>query len=99
MLRWRWLRPRLLVLTQWNYTNRSLYDITEAAIPIFTRRHSIQIVRLIRGTGSFDAPSGIYRCDIETVAVNNPGSESMYSMHTTDYVCNNIRTPSVISVA
>ena len=96
-----WFLPNGTILTE-------VYDITEAALPIFARRHSIQIVRLIRGTGSFDAPSGIYRCDIETVAVNNPGSESTYvgvysiggrySMHTTDYVCNNIRTPSVISV-
>ena len=31
-----------------------------------------QIVRLIRGTG--DAPSGLYRCIIETVADNDPNS-------------------------
>ena len=35
-----------------------------------------QIVRLIRGTGSGDAPSGLYRCIIETVADNGPGSPS-----------------------
>ena len=31
-----------------------------------------QIVRLIHGTGSGDAPSGLYRCTIETNAVNGP---------------------------
>ena len=31
-------------------------------------RRGPQIVRLIRGTGSGDAPSGFYRCIIETVA-------------------------------
>ena len=34
-----------------------------------------QVVRLIRGTGPGDA-SGLYRCIIETVADNDPGSPS-----------------------
>ena len=33
---------------------------------------TLLFVRLIRGTGSGDAPSGIYRCIIETNAVNGP---------------------------
>ena len=36
----------------------------------------IQLVRLIRGTGSGDVPSGLYRCIIETNAVNGPGLSS-----------------------
>ena len=37
----------------------------------------LQLVRLIRGTGRDDAPSGLYRCIIETNADNNgPGSPS-----------------------
>ena len=35
-----------------------------------------QVARLIRGTGPGDAPSGLYRCIIETVADNGPGSPS-----------------------
>ena len=35
-----------------------------------------QVVRLIRGTGPGDVPSGLYRCIIETVADNDPGSPS-----------------------
>ena len=35
-----------------------------------------QVVKLIRGTGSGDAPSGLYRCIIETVADNGPGNPS-----------------------
>ena len=33
-----------------------------------------QVARLIRGTGPGDAPSGLYRCIIETVADNDPDS-------------------------
>ena len=36
----------------------------------------IQLVSLIRGTGPGDAPSGLYRCIIETNADNGPGSPS-----------------------
>ena len=32
----------------------------------------IQLVRLILGTGPGDVPSGLYRCIIETIAVNGP---------------------------
>ena len=32
------------------------------------------VVRLIRGTGPGDVPSGLYRCIIETNAVDGPGS-------------------------
>ena len=39
--------------------------------PIVLRR-GIQLVRLVRGTGPGDIPSGIYRCIIETVAVSDP---------------------------
>ena len=35
-----------------------------------------QVARLIRGTNSDDAPSGLYRCIIETNADNGPGSPS-----------------------
>ena len=36
---------------------------------------TVQSVRLIRGTGSGDVPSGLYHCTIETVADNDdPGS-------------------------
>ena len=42
-----------------------------ATNPIVLMR-SIQLVRLIRGTGPGDIPSGIYRCTIETVAVSDP---------------------------
>ena len=44
-----------------------------ADYPIVGRRLNNQRVRLIRGTGPGDVQSGIYRCDIETVAVNTPG--------------------------
>ena len=43
--------------------------------PIVLMRY-LQIVRLIHGTGPGDAPSGLYRCIIETVAENDPGSPS-----------------------
>ena len=46
-----------------------------AANPIVLRR-AIEIVRLIRGTGPGDVPSGLYRCIIETNAVNGPGDPS-----------------------
>ena len=39
--------------------------------PIVLRRGP-QIVSLIRGTGPSDVPSGLYRCIIETNAVNDP---------------------------
>ena len=42
-----------------------------AANPIVLMR-TLQLVRLIRGTGPGDVPSGLYRCIIETVAVNDP---------------------------
>ena len=42
--------------------------------PIVLRRQT-QLVRLIRGTGPGGVPSGLYRCDIETVAVNDPGPD------------------------
>ena len=44
-----------------------------ATNPIVLMRGT-QIVRLIRGTGPGDAPSGLYRCIIETVADNDPGA-------------------------
>ena len=47
-----------------------------ATNPIVLMRTVSQSVRLIRGTGSGDAPSGLYRCIIETVAENDPGSPS-----------------------
>ena len=51
------------------------YDGT-ATNPIVLMR-TIQLVRLIRGTGSGDVPSGLYRCIIETIADNaDPGSPS-----------------------
>ena len=40
-----------------------------ATNPILLMR-DIQLVRLIRGTGPGDVPSGLYRCIIETNAVN-----------------------------
>ena len=44
--------------------------------PIVLMR-TLLLVRLIRGTGPGDVPSGLYRCIIETVADNdNPGSPS-----------------------
>ena len=47
-----------------------------ATNPIVLMR-DILLVRLIRGTGSGVAPSGLYRCIIETVADNDdPGSPS-----------------------
>ena len=42
-----------------------------AGNPIVLRRGK-QMVSLIRGTGPGDVPSGIYRCVIETNAVNGP---------------------------
>ena len=47
-----------------------------AAYPIVGRRLNNQTVRLVRGTGPGDVQSGIYRCDIETVAVNTPGFDN-----------------------
>ena len=41
--------------------------------PIVLMR-GLQFVRLVRGTGSGSVPSGLYRCIIETVADNDPGS-------------------------
>ena len=46
-----------------------------ATNPIVLMR-GLQIVRLTRGTGPGDAPSGLYRCIIETVADNGPGNPS-----------------------
>ena len=47
-----------------------------ATNPIVLMR-DILLVRLIRGTGPGDVPSGLYRCIIETVAVSDdPGSPS-----------------------
>ena len=42
-----------------------------ATNPIVLMR-TLLLVRLIRGTGRDDAPSGLYRCIIETNAVNGP---------------------------
>ena len=42
--------------------------------PIALKRLGTQAVSLIRGTGPGDAPSGIYRCVIETNAVNDPNN-------------------------
>ena len=63
--------------------------------PIVARRHPTQIVSLIRGTGPGDASSGIYRCSIETNAVNTPGydyrieeTESVYvGVYSTGGMC------------
>ena len=41
-----------------------------AANPIVLMR-GLQLVRLIRGTGPGDVPSGLYRCIIETIADND----------------------------
>ena len=46
-----------------------------ATNPIVLMR-GLQVARLIRGTGSGDAPSGLYRCIIETVADNDQSSPS-----------------------
>ena len=43
--------------------------------PIVLMR-TLQLVSLIRGTGPGDAPSGLYRCIIETNVVNDPGNPS-----------------------
>ena len=43
--------------------------------PIVLMR-DLLLVRLIRGTGPGDAPSGLYRCIIETVAVYSPYTPS-----------------------
>ena len=43
-----------------------------ATNPIVLRRDIQSTVRLIRGTGPGDVPSGLYRCIIETNAVNGP---------------------------
>ena len=45
-----------------------------ATNPIVLLR-DILLVRLIRGTGSGDVPSGLYRCIIETNADNDPNSD------------------------
>ena len=48
-----------------------------AAINPIVLRRGPQLVSLIRGTGPGDAPSGLYRCIIETNADNDdPGSPS-----------------------
>ena len=44
-----------------------------ATNPIVLMR-TLQVVRLIRGTGPGDVPSGLYRCIIETNADNDPDS-------------------------
>ena len=46
-----------------------------ATNPIVMMRF-LQLVRLIRGTGPGDAPSGLYRCTVETNAYNGPGIPS-----------------------
>ena len=46
-----------------------------ATNPIVLMR-TLLLVRLIRGTGVGDVPSGLYRCIIETIADNSPGSPS-----------------------
>ena len=47
-----------------------------ATNPIVLMR-DIQLVRLVRGTGPGDVPSGLYRCIIETIADNDdPGYPS-----------------------
>ena len=47
-----------------------------ATNPIVLMR-DIQLVRLIRGTGPGDVPSGLYRCIIETNAFNDPSPPSL----------------------
>ena len=52
-----------------------------ATNPIVLMR-GLQLVRLIRGTGPGDVPSGLYRCIIETIADNDgpgPPSPSPYN--------------------
>ena len=51
-------------------------DGSGAANNAIVLRRGPQYVRLIHGTGPGDAPSGLYRCIIETVAENGPGSPS-----------------------
>ena len=51
-------------------------DGTGAATNPIVLMRDIQVARLIRGTGPGDAPSGLYRCIIETVADNDYGSPS-----------------------
>ena len=46
-----------------------------ATNPIVLMRTVSQSVRLIRGTGPGVAPSGLYRCIIETVADNDPNRD------------------------
>ena len=60
-----------------------------ATVPIAMRRRPFtQTVSLIRGTGPGVIPSGIYRCDIETNAVNNPGNESIFvGVYSTGGMC------------
>ena len=53
--------------------------------PIVLKR-DIQMVSLIRGTGPGDVPSGIYRCVIETNAVNGPNNRPEYITGETVYV-------------
>ena len=49
---------------------------TGAATNTIVLMRGPQFVRLIRGTGPGNAPSGLYRCTIETVADNGPGNPS-----------------------
>ena len=52
------------------------WSVSASTYPIVLRRGP-QFVRLIRGTGPGDAPSGLYRCIIETIADNDdPGEPS-----------------------
>ena len=69
--------------------------ITATTNPIVERRRPTETVSLIRGTGPGDTPSGIYRCSIETNAVNTPGydyrieeTESIYvGVYSTGGMC------------
>ena len=48
-----------------------------ATNPIVLRRDIQSTVRLIRGTGPGDVPSGLYRCIIETNADNDAGNPNL----------------------
>ena len=52
------------------------YDGSGAAANPNVLMRGPQLVSLIRGTGPGDAPSALYRCIIETNAVNSPGDPS-----------------------
>ena len=56
-----------------------------ATNPIVLMR-DIQLVRLIRGTGPGDVPSGLYRCIIETNAVDGPYTRPSSIIGETVYV-------------